>query len=176
MKYIKNTALTLAALLLLLTAGGFILPSHTSVYRSVEINSDVSRVFNLLDNYQQFTQWSPWAKKDSRTVYQYSGPEKGVGAKMIWISQNSAVGAGSQVITATVPNSLIEMTLTFKDQGQAQSSFLLKKTKQGTIVTWGFRADHGFNPVSRYFGLFFDDLIGPDYEAGLKNMKVLLEK
>jgi hypothetical protein len=175
MKYLKNIALTITSLLLLLTIGGFILPSHTSVYRSIEINSDSSRVFNLLDNYQQFTQWSPWAKKDTETIYQYSGPDKGVGAKMTWVSNNSAVGTGSQVITSVVPNSMIDMTLTLKNQDQALASFILKKTNEGTLVTWGFRVDHGFNPARRYFGLFLDELIGSDYEKGLANMKALIE-
>jgi hypothetical protein len=175
MKYLKNIALTFTSLLLLLTAGGFILPAHTSVYRSIEINSDTSRVYNLLDNYQQFTQWSPWAKKDTETIYQFSGPEKGVGAKMTWMSNNSAVGTGNQVITSVVPNSMINIALTFKDKNPALASFILKKTNKGTLVTWGFRIDHGFNPARRYFGLFLDELVGSDYEKGLANMKTLLE-
>jgi hypothetical protein len=175
MKYLKNIALTFTSLLLLLTAGGFILPAHTSVYRSIEINSDTSRVYNLLDNYQQFTQWSPWAKKDTETIYQLSGPEKGAGAKMTWMSNNSAVGTGNQVITSVVPNSMINIALTFKDQNPALASFILKKTNKGTLVTWGFRIDHGFNPARRYFGLFLDELVGSDYEKGLANMKTLLE-
>jgi hypothetical protein len=34
----------------------------------------------------------------------------------------------------------------------------------------------GGNPVNRYFGVMMDRLVGPDFEAGLANLKALAEK
>jgi hypothetical protein len=33
----------------------------------------------------------------------------------------------------------------------------------------------GGNPVNRWFGLFMDRLVGPDFEAGLGNLKRVAE-
>lgn len=176
MKLLKNFALSLAALILILTAGGFILPSHTDVYRSIEIQRDASSIYNLLDNYKKFNQWSPWAAKDKNTQYTYSGAEKGVGASMSWKSDSKDVGSGSQIITEIEPNKMISIKLRFDGQGEADAVYMLSAKKDYTLVTWGFRADHGYNPISRYFGLMFDSMIGPDYELGLSNLKALLEQ
>ena len=45
-----------------------------------------------------------------------------------------------------------------------------------TEVTWSMEADLGFNPISRYFGLFFDSMIGPDFEKGLNNLNNIVKK
>lgn len=176
MKLLKNFALSLATLILILAVGGFILPSHTEVYRSIEIQRETSRVYNVLDNYKEFTLWSPWASKDPDTKYTYSGAVKGVGAKMSWQSDSQDVGSGSQEITEVVPNKLINIKLRFDGQGEADAMYMLESKEGHTLLTWGFRADHGYNPISRYFGLMFDSMIGPDYEQGLSNLKNLLEK
>jgi hypothetical protein len=36
--------------------------------------------------------------------------------------------------------------------------------------------EHGMNPIHRWFSLFMDKLVGPDFEAGLKSLKALAEK
>ncbi len=46
----------------------------------------------------------------------------------------------------------------------------------GTRVTWTNEGDMGANPVNRYFGLMMDRMVGPDFEAGLKNLKALAER
>ena len=51
----------------------------------------------------------------------------------------------------------------------------LETAGAGTRVTWTNEGDMGANPVNRYFGLFMDRLVGPDFEGGLKNLKVLVE-
>jgi hypothetical protein len=43
-------------------------------------------------------------------------------------------------------------------------------------VTLSDEGDLGNNPLSRWFGLFLDRMIGPDFEAGLVNLKRVSEK
>ncbi|MBC7710484.1 MAG: hypothetical protein H7203_10510 [Rhizobacter sp.] len=45
----------------------------------------------------------------------------------------------------------------------------------GTKVSCDINGNAGMNPVFRWFGLFTDKMIGPDFEAGLKNLKKLAE-
>jgi len=40
---------------------------------------------------------------------------------------------------------------------------------------WVDAGDLGLNPLSHWFGLFLDRMIGPDFEAGLAKLKALCE-
>ncbi len=46
----------------------------------------------------------------------------------------------------------------------------------GTRVTWSMAGNMGSNPLMRWFALFGDRMVGPDFEAGLANLKALAEK
>ncbi len=58
----------------------------------------------------------------------------------------------------------------------SRGQLLLAPDGNGTRVTWTNEGDMGGNPVNRYFGLMMDRLVGPDFEAGLANLKGLAEK
>jgi hypothetical protein len=45
----------------------------------------------------------------------------------------------------------------------------------GVRITWRNEGDMGGSPVNRWFGLFMDRLVGPDFEDGLRNLKALVE-
>lgn len=94
---------------------------------------------------------------------------------MTWASDDPDVGSGSQEITAVDPPGRIEVLLDFGDQGTADAFFDLEPADAGTRVTWGFDTDFGYNVIGRYMGLFFDQLLGPDYEKGLASLKTLAE-
>ena len=44
-----------------------------------------------------------------------------------------------------------------------------------TQVTWTMNGDMGSNPLLRWLALFGDRMVGPDFEAGLANLKALAE-
>jgi hypothetical protein len=46
----------------------------------------------------------------------------------------------------------------------------------GTKVTWTMNGDMGSNPLFRWMALFMGRMVGPDFEAGLANLKALAEK
>ena len=166
---------------ILFLVAGLFLPRLVHVERSIEINRSASEIFELLNSYQQFESWSPWAARDPNAVYEYSGPQSGVGARMTWTGDPRLVGTGWQEIIESQANSLIRIRLDFDQQGPAESYYKLDETNSGVIVTWGFDTDliegQGFlgGFLAKYFGLFFDRWIGADYELGLANLKVLAE-
>ena len=45
-----------------------------------------------------------------------------------------------------------------------------------TRVTWTNNGDVGGNPVKHYLAVMMDRMVGPDFEAGLANLKALAEK
>ena len=79
--------------------------------------------------------------------------------------------------TAAVPNERLDYTLSFPEFGMtSRGQLLLVPEGAGTRVTWTNEGDMGGSPVNRYFGLLMDRMVGPDFEAGLSNLKGLAEK
>ena len=60
--------------------------------------------------------------------------------------------------------------------GTATGYFRLVETNRGVKVTNGFYGDNGVNLVGRYFGLFMDQMVGPQFEKGLENLKNIAEE
>lgn len=59
---------------------------------------------------------------------------------------------------------------------KSTGAFELTPQADGVKVVWSDAGDLGMNPLSRWFGLFLDRMIGPDFEKGLSNLKRNLEK
>jgi uncharacterized protein YndB with AHSA1/START domain len=155
----------------------YILPGKVQVERATMIEAPPKEVFELVNSFERFNQWSPWYEKDPEGDYRIEGPEYGVGARMIWASEKPDVGSGSQEIIESVPDELVRTKLDFGDMGNANAFFQIKSLgDERTHLVWGFDTDLGLNPVSRYFGLMFESWIGPDYEYGLAKLKTLAEE
>lgn len=178
---LKKIFLSLVISVIILIIIGLFLPSKVHVERSIEIARPAVTVFTVLNGYRSFMAWSPWADHDPDVTYGFSGPDTGVGARMSWSGDPRLVGSGWQEITESQPNSVLRMRLNFDYQGAADSYFLLAERSGGVAVTWGCDADlvagQGWfsGMLARYFGLFFDQWIGSDYELGLVRLKAYVE-
>jgi effector-binding domain-containing protein len=175
MSVFKILLVGIVALVVLLCGVAYLLPQQCHVERATTIAAPPATVFTLVNGYKRFNEWSPWAEMDPNAEYAYSGPATGVGAKLAWKGNPKTVGEGSQTITASNPYSSVHVDLDFGAQGLAKSVYTLTPEAGGTHVTWGFDTDLGMNPVSRYFGLMFDGMIGKDFEKGLGKLKTLAE-
>ena len=176
MKTVKRIVIGLVAILVVLIAFAYVLPRHAAVVRSIDVAATPSAVYPIVSDLRRFNEWSPWRDLDSATVYIFTGPADGVGQTMNWTSKDPRVGTGKQSITRLDPLKEVEMNLDFGAQGGAIARIALAPNGGATTVTWGFDSDLGFNPLARYFGLFFERWIGPDYEKGLAKLKALAEK
>ena len=164
--------------LLLFTAfvvTGVLLPKQVHIERSIVVERPASMVFELLNSYRYFNEWSPWFDMDPNAKYRYSGPEAGVGARAEWSSEEPGVDSGSQEIIASEPPRLVRTSLDFGDQGSATAELRLQPANGSTRVTWAFDTVLDASPVDRYFGFFLDAILGPTYEDGLTRLKALIE-
>jgi effector-binding domain-containing protein len=176
MKAFKTIMFVLGAVIILLVIVSLFLPSKVKVERSIIINTHADVVFNQVNNFHNWDTWMPWNKIDTAMKKFYEGPESGVGAIYRWESKNKNVGVGSMHFTKVVNDSLVEMILAFKgEHREAHSGFVLQELNDSTKVNWYIMMDLGWNPVSRYFGLFMDKMMGPDFEKGLKDLKAVSE-
>lgn len=174
MRLMKALAGVVAVPVLLFFAVGGLLPDHAQVERGIHIERSPAAIHAVLDGYGRFNEWSPWAERDPAANYEYSGPRSGVGATLHW-SGNAEVGEGTQRIVESVPGERVVSALDFGDRGRATAAFVLAPRDAGTDVVWRFRADFEGRLIDRWFGLFFDRMIGGDYERGLARLKTLLE-
>lgn len=172
---LKKVLIGLAALIVLLILVAYLLPSHIHVERSAVIDASPEKVYSDLNNFRNWSAWSPWQKLDPNMQHSYSGPESGVGHKDTWTSDHKYVGNGSQTIVESVPNELIKSQLEFDGQEGGSGFFKLESEGEGTKVTWGMDMEAGMNPMSRYMGLMMEGWMGPVFEQGLGDLKAHVE-
>lgn len=176
MKALKYLLVFLVSLAALLAVAGLFLPSAAQVERSIVIDAPRANVFTILNTPHRFNDFSPWAEMDPDAEYTFDGPYSGTGARMEWSSDEPGVGDGSQEIVESEPYEHIRLRLVFGPGEPATSYYRLADTDGGTEVTWGFRAEFGYDLVGRYMGLMFDSWVGSEYEKGLNNLKALAEQ
>jgi hypothetical protein len=160
------------ALGLVFAVGGMLLPDVVELQRSVRIERPPSQVYPLLNGFGRFNEWSPWAAYDPSARYEFDGPSQGVGAVLRWRGDKME---GSQTIIGVEPDRRITVALDFGASGEAIAEFRLEPAGEATDLTWAFRSDFEGSWTGRWMGLFFERLLGPDYERGLASLKQLAE-
>lgn len=175
MYQIARLLIGIVLLAAILVGVAFTLPRNVSVARATVVNAPEADIFPYLNSPRKFNEWSPWAARDPKTAFSFSGPAAGKGARMEWKSDHPEVGSGTQEIIESRQNSFVKVALDFGDKGVATAYYRLAPDGAGTKVTWGFNTDVGNNPLMRWMGLLFDRWVGSDYESGLTRLKKLAE-
>jgi hypothetical protein len=175
MRYLKWLLAVAVALALIVIGGGYLLPASVHVERSAVLRADAGQIFPHINSLRRFHEWSPWAERDPNMKLDFAGPEEGIGARMSWASDKDEVGSGSQEIVESTANERVVTALDFGDMGKARASFQLQPEEVGTKIIWALDSELPANPFARWFGLFLDGMVGPDYETGLKRLKAKVE-
>lgn len=147
------------------------LPSKVHVERSRVIEAPVDVIFNQVNNLKKWRNWSPWLSIDPNMKINYKGPESGKGASYSWVSDDKQVGNGRLSILKSVPHDTIIIEMDFMENGKSKGSYFFQEQDKGVKVTWTMDSDMGLNPIGRWFGLFMDKMVGPDFENGLANLE-----
>jgi len=173
--WIKRLAITLVALVALLFAGGLALSGNFTAVRSTTVKAPADKVYALVADPREWKRWSVWNQRDPAMAITYSGPPAGSGAAWEWKSKTE--GDGKMTFTAAEPGRRLAYDLYFPDFGTtSRGDFVLAPEGDGTRVTWTMNGNMGTNPLFRWMALFADRMVGPDFEAGLANLKGLAEK
>lgn len=174
-KAIQWTLAVLGIAALLVVGAGFFLPTGFAIERSTLIAAPADRVFNLVVDPREWKRWTVWNRRDPDMEISYGGPPFGQGARWSWKSESE--GNGSMTFTRVVPNERLGYELSFPDFGmKSEGEILLAPAGNATRVTWTNRGDVGTNPLKRYLAVAMDRMVGPDFEAGLANLKQLAER
>ncbi len=152
-------------------------PDSFRVVRSTTIKAPPERIFPLISDFQRWSAWSPYEKKDPAMKRSFDGPAAGKGAVYAW-EGNKDVGKGRmQIADASAPSRVV-LNLDFSEPFEAHNmvDFTLEPKGDATEVTWSMRGPMPF--VSKLITLFIDmdRMVGGDFEAGLANLTALAEK
>lgn len=174
MKIFRRILLILICILLFAAAIGLLLPRKIHVERSVLINAPRNNIFTRINSLETWKQWSPLLQLDTSMKLIFSGPTSGVGATCKWQSTNKNIGTGGVTVISSEPFDSIRVIMDFGNHGASGCIFKLSESGSKTRVSWSLESDLGINPISRWIGLFSEQLIGPDLEKGLSNLDLLV--
>ena len=175
MKFLKYTLLGLIGLVVLLAVAGFAIPPQFKVVRSINITAPMIKIYPMVYDPKAWAKWSVWYRRDPAIKTTYSGASAGVGAKWAW--ESASQGNGGMEMTRADFDKLITYKLFLADfEGAMEGRFEFEPQGAAVKVTWSTEGNVGNNPFMRYFALLMDRFIGPDFEAGLKNLKEIAER
>lgn len=172
-KAFKIGGLVIGLLLLLVLGGGLLLKPEYRVERSLLIKAPAERVYAELDSAAGWQRWGVWYRRDPQMQQTASGPARGVGARWDWISGSE--GNGSITLTAAEPARRVAYSFQMEGFAASSGELRLEGEGDGTRVIWLMQGSMGGNPVARWMALFLDRMVGPDFEAGLRNLQQLTE-
>lgn len=153
----------------------FAFPGSYRVERSVDIAAPAEEVFSRIGDLEAWSSWTIWAENDPEMEVTVSDPATGVGAWQRWAGPES--GRGSLTFTAFEPPNRLAYDFVFEDFDMQSTGEMLVASRDdgGVRVTWIAAGELGLNPVMRWFGLFFDRMMGGDFEGSLARLKARCE-
>jgi hypothetical protein len=180
-----NPAMLTALLLIVLAVAALLAyagtrPDTFRIERSIRIAAPIVQVAELIDDFHEWSKWSPWEHIDPTMQRTFSGAESGVGAVYAW-EGTGKVGAGRMEITemrSGSERSVISIKLDFFKPFKASNTaeFLMTPTDSGTDLNWAMFGPSPF--MSKVMGVFMDmdKMVGKDFEAGLESLKKQAEQ
>ena len=136
-----------------------------------------SRVFAQVNDLQAWDDWSPWRELDPNAKKAISTPSAGKGATFAWAG-NDKIGEGSLTILDSRPHELVDVEQVFirPFAGKARMTFTFAPAGDGTKVTWRLNGINDFIGKAVCLFMDMDAMLGKDFDRGLANMKVVVEK
>jgi uncharacterized protein YndB with AHSA1/START domain len=174
---LKIIALVVVAAIVVVLVLAATKPDSFSLQRSTSIAAPPEKIHALINDLKAFNTWNPWALKDPSSAITYEGANTvGVGAAYNWKGGKSGAGR-MQIVESTTP-SRVAASLEFKEPMTTTNrvEFTVVPQAAGTQVTWTMSGPMPF--MSKLMSVFmsFDKMVGPDFEAGLANLKAAAEK
>ena len=147
-----------------------------TITRSVEVAAEPTTVHALVDDFHEWTKWSPWEDVDPALTRTYSGSDRGVGAHYFW-SGNRKAGQGSMEIVSSTPHA-IRVKLVFEKPWKAENpvEFRFAPSGAGTRVTWTMSGQNTGMAAVFAKVVNMDKMLGKDFDRGLARLKAVAEK
>mgnify|MGYP000897067489 CR=1 FL=1 len=157
---------------------GLVLPSERQMSESVETNRRMTIVYDTVNSFRRFKDWSPLVLRDPKIQLKLAGPEEGKGARVQYSSAEGYIGHGSWEITNSVKNERVEIAIEDPTKGYDKvTNFTLVptgKNNKNVKITQEYSVKYGWNLFGRYAGLYVSRHVGDDLKLGLSRLATVL--
>lgn len=151
-------------------------PGAFSIQRSIAVRAAPESILPWIADFHRWTEWSPWESLDPRLQRTYSGAASGAGAVYTWAGRKS--GSGSMEILEVESSRKVALVIRFLRPFRATNLTVFQLEPQGTstFVTWTMSGPNTLVP-GKILDVFLDkdQLIGKDFEKGLRALKRAVE-
>ena len=148
------------------------LPGEYEIKVSKSINADRQDLFDKVNDFHSWPNWSPWLMHEPDCSLEYSENPNEVGGSSHW--DGKFIGAGSLTHKVIEDGKHIEHQLQILKpfKSQSKTTFDFEATEKGTQVTWSLEGKMPFlfRPMVRRI----KEMISQDYEIGLAQLSGLL--
>jgi len=156
---------------------GVLLPSTGHIERSVEVSSPLRQVFDSVNTFRRFPEWSALRRIDPTTKMNFEGPETGQGAKVTWTSAAPKVGNGSLEIKSSEQDSKVVMAIDngWSGENKTYTVTLVPSENGKTLkINWAYDATYGWNLMWRYAGLYIHGDPATDIQINLNDIAAMM--
>ena len=172
MKLFTGFFIVLAGLFIFITILSLFIPSKLMVTRAVVINAPAGKVFNEINNLQNWKHWQPVFISDSAKI-KFNVSVEGISNSCEWDSKgkkntveikNKSANSISAILKRTgendVQNTISILPLADSNQVQAEWNVLIR-------LKW--------YPWEKFYGIFIEKISGQGYEDALNSLKSYAE-
>ncbi|MBN8726574.1 MAG: hypothetical protein J0H15_02580 [Xanthomonadales bacterium] len=156
---------------------GVLLPSHGHIERRIEVSSPLRQVYDSVDTFRRYPQWSGLRGYDPATHMTLSGPESGPGAKVAWTSSHRAVGDGSLEIVSAKQDEQVRIAVDndWVGTNKTYTVNLVPSANGKTVsIRVAYDVDYGWNLLWRYGGLYINGDPASIVQGSLNSLAALL--
>ncbi len=174
MKALKIIGIIVGLLIAIFLIVPIFLANQVTISSHTTIQAKPVTIFHEVSTLTNWSHWSPFHAADTAMVSEFTGPERGVGATMTWLSKT--LGDGQLVIAECKPYTYIQNNISFQpDNGTARGEWNFEETPDGVSVTWTTTMPDLKYPMGRYMGLLSGMMMDPFMASGLSKLKSYCE-
>jgi uncharacterized protein YndB with AHSA1/START domain len=152
-------------------------PDSFRVHRTTTIKAPPEKIFPLINDFRQWSMWSPYEHRDPAMKRTFGSNTAGKGAVYEWDGDRN-VGAGRITITDASPPSkvMIDLDMLRPFAVSNKVEFTLVRHGDSTAVTWEMQGGVPYFAKIIHMFIDMDRMVGGDFEAGLASLKANAEK
>jgi hypothetical protein len=181
----------LVALVIVVVLGvlaAVIMPGSGHVERQLVVGKDMRQVYDMVDNFRRFPDYSVLRALDPSMQFKFSGKAYGPGAEVSWVGSDPKLGNGGLTIASATPefdkidSNTKDASIVWNvdnDWRGLDKHFTLDLERQGsrgqlTQVTWSYDVAYGWNLVNRFANLYIHGDPDTFIQSSLNNLQNVL--
>ncbi|MBL7703341.1 MAG: SRPBCC family protein [Ferruginibacter sp.] len=173
MRLFKGFFIVLAGVFIFITIMSLFIPSRIMISRAVVINAPADKVFNQINDLQNWKHWQPVFVNDSANI-KFITSADGISNSCEW---NSKGEKNTMQFTQKTNNS-IAATLKRAGENDVKNTIsLLPLADSNQVqVEWNVLIKLKWYPWEKFYGIFIEKITGQGYEDALNSLKKYVEE